>query len=313
MNIVIFRNYKTKVVVLLFAVVIWFFVVTENEYEYVIEVPVTIINVPKGKVILNEIPITSKLKIQGNGKALIALSVGRGARVELDLSDVKHKKTFILGPKDVFLSRASGNIKIKEIVSPDSLSIILDDSQNKKIAVIPKFKVKTFPGYTIVGDIKLNPDSVVISGPKSIVSKINEIPTQEKEFHDLRFDLKETIPLAALPYQKVTTLTSQVEIFLDIQMLMERTINEVPVEVRHAPANMMVHVVPSTLSLVLEGGAELLSKVNRDDIIAYIDYKRVRNFVGNECPAYIETPPGVSYRDVNPKLFKLVLERQSSE
>lgn len=312
MTVKILKNYKIKLIVLTFAVFIWFFVVTENDYEYMIEVPVKVLNVPAGKIILNEIPRTTKVKVHGNGKALIALSVSRGARVDLDLSGIEHRKTFVLEPKNIFFSRASSSIEAKEIISPDSINVILDDFINKKVAIVPKFNIKSAPGYTVVGEVKLNPDSLLISGPASLVSKIYELYTQEAEYTDLRSDLKEIIDLAPLPSEKITTLTNKIEVFLDIQKLLERTISEVPVEVRNAPKNMIVHVVPSTLSLVLEGGAELVSQVSRNDIVAYIDYKRMRNAFGSERPAYIETPPGISYRDVKPKLFKIVLERRRS-
>jgi hypothetical protein len=313
MTVKILRNYKIKLIVLTFAIFIWFFVVTENDYEYMIEVPVNILNVPAGKVILNEIPRTAKIKVHGIGKALIALSVSRGARVDLDLSEVERHKTFILEPKNVFFSRAGSSIEAKEIISPDSINIILDDFINKKVVIVPKFDIKPAPGYTVAGDVKLNPDSLLISGPASLVSKIDEISTQEAEYTDLRSDLKEVIDLAPLPSDKITASTDKIEVYLDIQKLLERTISEVPVEVRNAPRNMIVHVVPSTLSLVLEGGADLVSQVSRNDIVAYIDYKRMKNASGRERPAYIETPPGVSYRDVKPKLFKIVLERRSAK
>ena len=66
------------------------------------------------------------------------------------------------------------------------------------------------------------------------------------------------------------------------------------------------------LSLVLEGGGDLLTQVSRDDIVAYLDFRRIRNNPGQEHPAVILTPPGVHYRDAKPKTFRLVFEGNSS-
>ncbi len=44
MSVRFLKNYKVKIVALVFAILIWFFVVTENEYEHIIEVPVEVIN-----------------------------------------------------------------------------------------------------------------------------------------------------------------------------------------------------------------------------------------------------------------------------
>ncbi|MFQ5707311.1 MAG: hypothetical protein ACE5HO_07665 [bacterium] len=305
-------DYKVKLVSLLFAVIIWFFVVTENEYEHVIDVPIITQNVPKGKVILNDLPATAKVKVQGSGKSLIGLSMRPQIRVELDLSGVRNSKSFAMDPKKVNLARSSGSIKTIEIVNPDSVHIVLDDFAKKKIAVVPNIKVTPAFGHTIVGDLMVNPDSVVIQGPKSIVSEITSINTAEEMFVDVMNDIKKTIALAPLPSKKVKVLQNQVTVSLDIQKLLEMRVSEVPVKVRNAPRNMIVHVIPSTLSLVLEGGAELLSTVKPEDINVYIDYARIRMSPGNEHPAVIEQPKGVSYRDVTPKLFKIVLEPKSS-
>lgn len=307
----IISNYKIKIVVFLFAVFIWFFVVTENDYEYVVDIPVTVRNLPTDKVILNDIPETAKVRVHGSGKALIALSLSHGMYVNLDVSDVSEKKTFILDPKKVNLSRASGGIRIVEVVSPDSIQVSLDDFLSRKLPVIPKIKVETASGHTVVGDVKIIPDSVIIEGPRTIVSNTEAVFTEPEAFDDLKFDLHATVALSPPPSSKVDLLTNKVDIYLDVQKLLERTVNEIPIQVRNVPDNLIVHVVPSTLSLVLEGGAELLSKITRDDIEVFIDYARVRTSLGNEYPAVIKPPQGVSYRNVNPRLFKIVRERRS--
>lgn len=312
MSVRFLKNYKVKIVALVFAIVIWFFVITENEYEYVIEVPVAVINTPPGKVILNDLPKVVKVKIKGTGKDLIALMVRTGARITLDLFDVEQSKIFHIEPRDVFLSRPIGAIQSNEIIMPDSIRVILDDFQRKKIPVNSNIKPKVAPGFTIVGDALINPDSVLISGPQSLVSKINSISTEEVEFKNLTDNLKQNISLVSQSSNKIIVSTNRVEISLDIQRLVEITLTGIPVNIRNAPPNVNVYPRPSTLNLVLEGGGELLAQLNRNDIIAYLDYNRVKGSPGIEHPAVIEKPPGIHYRDVQPKTFKLVFETNSS-
>ncbi len=311
MSVRILKNYKIKIVALIFAIVIWFFVVTENEYEDVIEVPVAVINTPPDKIILNDLPKVVKVKIKGTGKDLIALMVRTGARVNLDLFDVEQKKTFHIEPRNVFLSRPLGAIQSSEIIMPDSITVVLDKFQRKKVPVISQVKPKVAPGFTIVGDRQINPDSVLISGPQSLVSKVNSIATEAVEFENLTAKFKQTIPLVSQFSNKVTVSTNRAEITLDVQKLVEITLTGIPVNIRNTPKNVNVYPRPSTLSLVLEGGGELLAQLNRNDIIAYLDYNRVKGSPGIEHPAVIEKPPGINYRDSQPKTFKLVFETNS--
>jgi len=311
LKLALFIDYKLKAVALVFAIFIWFFVVTENNYEYEIEMPVLATNVPDGKVVLNKFPHTARVKIKGSGKGLIALGVGGDISVKLDLSDVEKSRTFVLGPKNVFISRPLG-IVADEVITPDSITLVLDDKLTKRVPIHTKIRPLTSPGYTIVGEIQLTPDSVEISGPKSLVAPVSRVFTQEQGLTGLKADVRSIIPLASLPSDKIKVFATQVELYIDVQKLLKITLNGVRVEVRNAPTNMIVNVIPSTLDLVLEGGGDLLSNVSREDIVAYIDYNRVRNIPGNEFPAAIETPKGVSYRDVKPKTFKLTFERRQS-
>jgi len=312
MSLDIFDNFKVKLVAFLFAFLIWFFVITDNHYEHVVDVPVQVTNLPESKVLLNDVPNTVKLKIRGTGKELLGVSLGRGGRVELDLTDIERHKKFAISGENVFFSRGSGNTQLIEVLVPDSITVILDDFLRRSVPVEPRIKPKPAPGYTIVGDIRVDPDSIAISGPRSIVSQIEEVPTVVSEHKDLKYDLDETIPLAPMPSARVSAEVTEVQIYLNIQKLVEITKTGIPVEVINVPRNKSVRVVPSTLSLVLEGGGDLLTHVSRDDINAYIDYNRVKDSPAAAHPPVIEPPPGVSYRDVEPRTFRLVFENRAS-
>jgi YbbR domain-containing protein len=302
--VAIFDNYKVKLISFMFAAFLWFFVITENEYQQVLTVPITIVNMPSDKVLLQDIPSEAKVMIQGSGKDILALSVTRGVRVFLDLSDVDKRKKFSFTPRNIIFSRPSGAVVATGIVTPDSVDVVLDD-----FITMPKAK----PGYTIVGDIVLEPDTVRISGPKSLLSQITEVHTLETEYGGLDSDFSAPIALAPLPAQHLTSSADQVQASINVQRLVEITMSNIPVKVKNAPGSIDYYVRPSTLSLVIGGGGDLLAQVKPDDIHAYLDYDVIKYAPGNEHPATIETPPGTSYHDIKPKTFKLVTETRIPE
>lgn len=308
-NISFFRDYQVKLVVFVIAVFIWFYVITENEYDYTIEVPVAVANLPENKVVLNKLPDHVKVKVRGTGKSLIALSLGGGAKVQLDLSDVRKERLFKLKPEYVFLTRRFADIQIEEIIMPDTIRVRLDAFKAKRVPVAAAVEPHVAPGFTIVGPITIVPDSVTIAGAASVVSKIDKVPTIAAKFTDLKYDFDKTIPLD-LP-DNVECTQQNVRVSMNIQELLELTLSGVRVSVKHVPRHISVYAVPSTLSLVLEGGGLVLSKVTRDDIHAYIDYNVAKRNPGKEHPPVIEVPRGVRYRDVKPKRFKLVFENAS--
>lgn len=90
---------------------------------------------------------------------------------------------------------------------------------------------------------------------------------------------------------------------------MEKPLSEIPIAVVNQPSNLKVTVIPSTLSLVLEGGTDLLLNVTKQNVKAYINYEKVHASKNKNHLAYIETPKGTRYRDVKPKRFKVVVEK----
>ena len=99
----------------------------------------------------------------------------------------------------------------------------------------------------------------------------------------------------------------------DIQKLMERRLYNISVNVINIPDNMKALVIPSSLSLIIQGGVDVVAKVQEKDIIAFIDYTRHKDQSNNEFPAYIEPLPGIRYREIQPKRFKIILERLSNQ
>lgn len=306
----ILHNYTIKILAFIVAVFIWFFVITENDYETILEIPISTTNLPEGKVILNDIAEFVKIKIKGTGKDLIALGFNSNARVELDLSDVDKNKTFQLETKDVFLSRSSGFITTEEILMPNEISVVLDDFLEKKVPITPKLNFKPASGYTQVGKIRTLPDSVKISGPKSEINKISEISAEtEQIFENLKSDLKTSIPLKLPVSQKIKISAQQTVVYINIQKLVELEFKGVSVKIKNIPNNTSLYVVPSTLQLTLIGGGNILTYIDHNDIVAYLDYNRIQNITDKEYPVVIQTPAGVKFRDVRPKTFRVVYEK----
>ena len=68
-----FRHLKIRVVVVLLAIFIWFFVETEDNYKHSFEIPIYITNLQQGKIITNRIPNSAKVTFWGKGRELLAL------------------------------------------------------------------------------------------------------------------------------------------------------------------------------------------------------------------------------------------------
>lgn len=304
----ILSNVKIKLVVVFIAILVWFFVKTEDNYRYSFQIPLRVTNLGQERIISNEIPQKIKITSWGKGRDLLTLMFRKDIFYNLDVSKQRNSVRAVLEKDQVKLLHEY-DIEILNIVAPETITIRITDLVFKKVCVIPKVDIQTFPGYTVVDDIKLIPDSVDVIGPISEIKNISRISTEHKIFNNIKRDIEKKIRIIEPNQKHVRVLTDEVDLFVNIQKLMEKPLFEITLSVINPPPNLKVTVIPSTLSLVLEGGIDLLLNITKQDIKAYIDYEKVHASKNKNHLAYIETPRGIRYRDVKPKRFKVVVEK----
>ncbi len=304
----IFNNFKIKLAVVVMASLIWFFVKMEDNYRYSFHVPIRITNLGPNRIISSNIPKKVKITGWGKGRSLLTLMFRNDIFYNLDVSHVYRTSTLVLEKNQVKFLRSS-DIEVINIVQPETLKVTIVDLVTTKVAIKADVEVLPMPGYTLVDEIKLIPDSAEIVIPITELKKVELISTERRRYKNINRNITEKLRLIRPDIDHLRLLTREVNLFLDVQKLMEKPLSEIPVAVINQPPDLKVTVLPSTLSLILEGGAELLLNVNQNDVKAYIDYQKVKASQNKNHLAYIDTPKGVRYRDVKPKRFKIVVEK----
>jgi len=305
----ILNNLKYKITVVLLAILIWFFVKTEDNYSYSLDVPIQINNLEKDRIIVNDLPKKVKTIFWGKGRALFSLLLRRDVSYNVDVANLDGNVKINLDKGNIRMFRKV-DVDVLNIIHPKEMHVVLSKLLVKKVPIVSSCEIKTLPGYTMVDELRLEPDSVVLKGPEKELVLISSVFTEKKTYHEIKRDFQKKVKLIKPDQAHVTLDADQSKVSVDIQKLMEKRIVEIPVKVTHPPNNASVMVIPSTLSLILEGGTEILLNVTHNDVTAYIDYDKVVGSKEKYHPAYIVTPPGIRYRDVKPMRFKIVVERK---
>lgn len=299
-------NLKYKITVFLLAILVWFFVKTEDNYRYSMNVPLKVVNLGSDRIITNDVPRKVNVTFWGKGRSIFTLKLRRDITYVLDAAKVEDSTRIALDKNNILMLRKN-ELEVLNVVAPKFVEVKVEHLMPKKVPVTSQCEIQTIPGYTVIGEVKLLPDSVEIIGPNKELRTIHSIFTEKKIFKKIKNDFKKDVKLI-FPKQKYITLNTQKVLMTgDIQKLMEKPFLEVPVKVINYPSDDNVIVLPSTLSLVLEGGAELLLNITKEDIKAYVDYNKIRQSHEKDHPAYIITPQGTRYRDVKPTRFKIVV------
>jgi len=303
-----FYNSKAKIFSLLTALFLWFYVVTDNQFDHTVDIPLKIVNMPKGWILTHPVPSKVKVLFRGSGKNLLSLTY-RDKFIELNLRQSPRTRRLPI-TVNMIKGIPSGNTIIPiRVIEPESVTVRLDRFVVRKVPIRPEIQLVTLDGYTQVGSLVLQPDSVIVSGPRSLVSAISEIPTEKREYKNVLKEIQGKISLRPPEVPTLHYSFNSVQFRADVQRIGERVFKDIPIKVTHVPSNLKVSVLPSTLSIKLQGGVKLLARLKKENIVATIDFRSRYRYKGGKIPAMISLPEGINFSDVKPQFFELVVER----
>ena len=313
-----FRNIFFPIGAFSLATLLWLFVISDDQYTMVLDFPIEARNLNAQKTYLKEVPEFASVMLKGKGrdlfKAYILQNYG-GFKLVLDLEGISQEYEFILNkyfeknPRKVVLP-SSYNLTFVEIVYPNRIKISLDEIMQKTVPVNSTIISSLKDGYTQVGLIKLDPDSVIIIGPKAELDKINNINTIRDTLFQLSSITKGMLNLI-LPSRLINCSHNEVSYLLDIQQISERIIVDIPVNVINKIKGIRVFPSPQTVSLTVIGGAIQISKIKPIDISVTVDFTSWSINQSFYEPKVMIPFNILNWRDLSPRKIELGVARES--
>lgn len=166
---------KTFIGFLVTSFFIWLLINFSKEYSSVISYPVLYKNIQQDKL-LQETPTKQiDVAVKASGfKLLSAKFKNRTIHLESSVLQRKKNSKFYLLVKNQFAKiqkQLPSGIELQEILL-DTIYLDLGFLKSKKVALKPNLDIKYQVGYDLLGNIKVVPDSIVISGPEDQLKKV---------------------------------------------------------------------------------------------------------------------------------------------
>ncbi len=213
MKVSIFENIGLKILSIVIAIFLWFFVTYRGQSEISIDTTIEFKNIPKGLEILRQNVKTVSLSVSGHERILKGLKAG-DIRVVVDLSDAKKGETiYFIEKSNVVVHRSVKVLRIE----PTSVRVVLDESISKTVPVSPNIVGVPKTGYKIKS-ITLNPSSVFIEGPKTEILGIRALRTEVVDITDVDRDVEQRVSLTT-GGKNIRTEVAEVNIRIDIERI----------------------------------------------------------------------------------------------
>lgn len=254
-----------------------FWVLNNLSEEYVTEqtMDVEYVNLPHDKLLQKEPRKQIKLNIKGTGFKLIAL---RFSNLTIDIDaglgylQKKNSVRYSLVLKDQQQKIQKQLLKGLEIDHFIDEVILLEIGVliSKKVPVIAMNTIQYKAGYDLINTIKIQPDSIIITGPESILKSINKIDLEKLQMSDVEQNIHKEI--AIIVPENIKVKVSKVMLTGTVEKFTEGSF-EIPFYVENLPDGIKINTFPKQIKVIFKVGLSNFNKITEDSFRVVCDYK----------------------------------------
>jgi YbbR domain-containing protein len=292
----------------LFALLIWFFVAMTKKYTAARSVPVVIKSDGASRTVKNDYPETVEVKMEGEGWKILSLYLGR-VEWAIDLnSEVQRAQLDIQTEKNAaqYLKPLPDGVSILE-VQPQRFRLELDEKIEKRIPIVLAENVAPVSGYSISGKIKLEPESLTVSGARSIVASLKEW----RAYPLKNVPVKNEFELAC---ELDDSLTDIVKLSADkikakgfAEQISEAEFHDIPISIIKTKRPLFVTLIPNRITLVLSGAVSDLAKVRAESLSVSVDAEQILSDTTGYVMPQLRLPKGLHLRKQTPQELQYIL------
>ena len=295
------KNWILKLISLTLAIMLWYFVVGEDQVDINMRVPIEIINLPTHLTISNQYKKDIEVTVRGP-RSMIQDLRNKNITRPVDLARAK--------PGTIVIKNDGDSIPLPmgitvQRLQPTNITLLVDELIEKKFQITPVTQGELANGYSLE-KIRLDPDHLVISGPKSVLEKGNGLKTYLIDLDNLNrsttLQVHLNLETELLDLIGETVVTAEIEVS---EKMVELTVQDIPVNVKDSKGS--VHIEPDTITVSARIPENLIKDTPEPSMLfrAYVSTKDV--YASRKMPVSVS---GVNVPGHNPISILSVTPRE---
>lgn len=292
------NDWLIKLVSLLFAIFLWYFVSSEDRVDMNVQIPVEIVNLPRELIISNQ--YKSMLDVTVTGPRGLIRKISQGISRPVDLSKAVPGNTVIANEIDsIPVPRGISVLRI----NPTHITLVLDRLITKSLPVKAVTQGKLPEEYEITA-ITMEPDRLEIAGPQAILGRETALPTNPIDLSDVTQPTSKQVALDLRP--EVADLIGDPMVSAKIEIrdkMIEREINRIEITSTGLSQNQTARLSPGRLAVKVLLPMALAHKQgkNMDDLFTATVNLEGMSTGPHEVKPMIKAPPEVTIQEISPE------------
>lgn len=295
----------------------WYLNALNKRYIHELTLPIKYSNYPTNKIQVAKLPETVDVTMEAYGYRIfsykygfithdIKLNIATSSLFKLNKSD--STKYYILTnfERNKLTEQFTSDVRIINI-EPDSIYFKFDELSRKKVAIKLNADFEFAPQHMQINDVSIEPDSIVITGPQTVLDTVDIIETQTKSYNELNESLNENIQLAARLGFKLTQ--DNVRLKLDVRQFTESMV-EVPIITKNVPDTLSLITFPKNCNIYYNVPIDLYESIGLEDFRVVVDYDKIQTGKENLKLEIEKIPDHILISKTNPSRVQFIIEKR---
>lgn len=300
-----YSNQKIKrfLFFLVVAGLFWMLTKFSREFTSSMQAYVNYQNLPETAVLSKDNPQKIHFDLTANGFEILFYRFKKPViNIPVDQFYDENIENFIFPQNEILLQLEAQFNKYFEVrnISPDPLKVELDAVIPKKVKVYPQIHISFRQGFNGIDDFQIIPDSVVVSGPKASVEKVDSVFTQKLELKDIHKNISEVITVE-LPSDNISAVNPE-------EILIEWEVAEfsqeqflLPIEIINLPPGLELKLVPENIQIKFNVSLHDFTHIDPENFKVVCDYSKRNKEQNFMIPELIKKPDRAVNISMDPK------------
>jgi YbbR domain-containing protein len=300
-EIKIFKNLDIRIVSLILAAALWFYVSTEKYYKLTFHCPVEVRNIPEGFTLARCMPQLI-CEIEAKGRDLIVFQY-RSPVVIVDVDNRQIKKLRVkLAAENMALPL---NLKIRSVHFAESeIAVNLDRLAEKEVSVGIDIMGDPSDGFVLSDSIGAEPSRVILKGPAKQLELVDTVYSASVKIDGMSENAAINTMLALPDTCLYSAKPESVKVHLRFEKSGEKVFKNIPLSVINRSSNYLVSFAPGTIDLVISGPKNVLDAASASDLKIFLDLNGLQPGK-HQLQATIELPEKLVLIAANPRDFEV--------
>lgn len=301
---------KTFSFFLIFSAIVWVLVQFSKTYTQLIEIPVNYTNAPLDKSISEDKPDHIDLQLQDNGFSIYYYKIFN-PKLNVDLSEAKEIDNKLVYSLQNHLSEIEQQIKVdfeNSLIVQEEIVIPFQFKKEKMLKVEPRIEISYAVGYSAENPVRLEPDSVKVSGPEEIIDSLSTVFTREIKLNKVNDDLNGDVSIDTSGLGALSFYENSVKYYQKVDKFTEGSA-EISVEVVNVPEDLNLAFFPKSVIVYYQVNLKQFESVSAADFRIVCNYNDVKPGDDYMIAQIVEKPGFINNVRLNERRIQFVIKR----